>query len=88
MTVPGGRSVDRGRPTCATARGARRIPPDAIGAGVAVRVPSAAAPGERCTAAGRAALAAEVSGRSGMRMVSLDTVGRLRIGAEATGATA
>jgi hypothetical protein len=71
-----------------TSAGTRRIPPvagtragtgDAPGATAATaRAGEAAA---RWTAAGRAALAADVSGRSGIRIVSLETVGRLRMGA-------
>ena len=64
------------------------MPPDDAGGrdpGLAVLGASAAA-AARWTAAGRAALAADVSGRSGTRTACRETVGMLRIGEIGAGA--
>jgi hypothetical protein len=61
--------------------GTRRIPPETgMARGAAPAAAASAAAAARCTAAGRAALAAEVSGRSGTWIVWRETVGMLRIG--------
>jgi hypothetical protein len=61
--------------------GTRRMPPDTgIDSGATPAAAASAAAAARCTAAGRAALAAVVSGRSGMWIAWRETVGMLRIG--------
>src|SRR5258706_15503385 len=84
----GGAAVAAWRLTTGIAPGApdgtRRIPPD-VGAGSAPALAAASAAAARWTAAGRAAIAAEVRGRSGTRTDSRETVGIDRTGAGAGG---